>query len=84
MKLNQKALGLAGGLIWGGGIFFITLISIKTSYAQMLLMLLIDIYPGYSISISGAFMGLIWGFVDAFLGGYILAWLYNWFDKKFS
>ena len=36
------------------------------------------LYRGYSISPSGSVIGLVWGFVDALIGGAIFAWLYNW------
>jgi hypothetical protein len=35
------------------------------------------IYIGYNISAAGSLIGLIWGFVDALIGGAIFAWLYN-------
>jgi len=36
------------------------------------------LYRGYSISPLGSVIGLVWGFVDALIGGAIFAWLYNW------
>lgn len=77
MEINAKSLALSGGVIWGMALFLITLLSLATGYASMFLGLIADIYPGYSISILGSFIGLIYGFVDAYLGFYILAWLYN-------
>jgi hypothetical protein len=37
------------------------------------------IYLGYEPSIAGSLIGGVMGFVDAFIGGLILAWLYNCF-----
>lgn len=78
MKLDNKALGLACGLLWGGGVFLATLwISLRGGGDH--LKLLSQFYVGYGVSVTGAFLGLLYGFVDGFLGGWILAWLYNRF-----
>lgn len=75
--LNPKRLGLAGGILWGVSIFLMTLIGIHFDYGQSFFTLLKDIYPGYSVSYIGGLIGLVYGFVDWFIGLYILAWLYN-------
>jgi hypothetical protein len=36
-----------------------------------------SIYPGYSISPGGSFLGLIYGFLDGFIAGAVIAWIYN-------
>jgi len=41
-------------------------------------------YLGYSLSWGGGLIGLIWGFVDGFIGGAIFAWLYNKLGKAQS
>lgn len=75
--LQAKKLGLAGGIIWGLCLFFTTIISIYTGYAKTFLALMSDIYLGYSISGWGCVLGLIYGFLDGFIGLFLLAWLYN-------
>jgi len=35
------------------------------------------LYRGYTISPAGSLLGLLYGFIDAFIGGAILAWIYN-------
>lgn len=80
--VNPKALGLAGGVFWGASMLVLTFINIYTGYASMWLALLADVYPGYSVTFAGAFIGLVYGFLDAFIGLYILAWLYNKFNCK--
>ena len=80
--LNAKLLGLSGGILWGLGLFVFTLISYSTGYAEGFLQLFTFLYPGFSITVGGSFVGLIYGFVDAFIGLYLLALLYNWLEKK--
>ena len=80
MKLNKRSLGLAAGVLWGGCLFLITLISMGTGYALEMLQMLAGLYPGYSVSIPGSIIGLIYGFLDGFIGLYIFGWLYNRLD----
>lgn len=77
MKINPVTLGIAGGLLWGLGLSLMTLMNILTGYATFFLALVESVYPGYSMSISGILIALIYGFIDAFVGCYLLAWLYN-------
>lgn len=84
MKLSVKALGLAGGTMWGVSLFLWTLLLSLTTvtWGTELLSLLGGLYPYYGISVTGAFAGLVVGFIDGFLCGAILAWLYNVMPKK--
>ena len=78
--LNAKNLGLAGGLLWGSYMFIFTLANLFTGYGSMWGALMIDVYPGYEVTLPGSIVGFIWGFLDAFVGFYILGWLYNKFS----
>lgn len=75
--LDPKKLGVAGGILWGLCMFITTIISIYSGYAEDFLNMMASIYPGYSISGFGSIVGLIYGFFDAFVGLFLLAWLYN-------
>ncbi len=75
--LDPKKLGVAGGILWGLCMFITTVISIYNGYAEDFLNTMASIYPGYSISGFGSIVGLIYGFFDAFVGLFLLAWLYN-------
>ena len=75
--LDQRRLGLAGGILWGAAMFICTVLSLYIGYSTEFLQLMSTVYPGYTITWAGAFIGLLYGFVDAFIGLYILAWLYN-------
>jgi len=75
-KLNRLAFALAAGIFWGGGIFFATLWVMALGKPEVLSIL--AFYPGYEVSLSGAFIGLLWGLLDGFFGGFIFAALYNY------
>ncbi len=78
MKLKPLALGISCGILWGACIFLTTILSYYTGYARLFLEALPEsIYPGYSITLAGSFAGLLYGFFDGFIGGAILAWVYN-------
>ncbi|MAH42702.1 hypothetical protein CL614_03180 [archaeon] len=82
MPLNAKALGLAGGVLTGVCLFITTLVAAGTGYGAGLLNIFVSIYPAYDISVTGSVLGLIYGFIDGFVGLFVLAWLYNYFEKK--
>lgn len=82
MKLNPRNFGLVGGVMWGVSILLMTLVSMGTGYGTDFLTLMGSIYPGYSVGFFGAGVGLVYGFLDAFIGFYIFAWLYNWMEGK--
>ncbi len=77
MKLNVKALALAGGLVWGVAVLFITYWFLVFGYEGETLAKLTNIYWGYSVTWYGGFVGLFWGFIDGAVGGAALAWVYN-------
>jgi hypothetical protein len=77
MKLSVKGLALASGILWGASIFLATLWLLARGYDGRLITQLNHFYIGYSYSVVGAFMGLVWGFVDGAVCGAIFAWLYN-------
>jgi hypothetical protein len=81
MKLDTKAFALAGGVIWGLAMAICTIISLANGYASQFMGLMADIYPGYTVTVAGIFVGAIYGFLDAFIGGWIFAALYNKFLK---
>lgn len=82
MKLNLKALGFAAGIIWGVAVFLMTLVSIGSEYGDKVLKGVESIYPGYSVSVGGAFIGLVYGFVDGFVCALIFGLIYNAFIKE--
>jgi len=71
-------LGLSLGIVWGGVLFLTTWLSHFTGYGKSFLeALAISLYPGYTISPAGSFIGLFYGFSDLFIMGTILGWIYN-------
>ncbi len=84
MKLNARALGFTLGIIWGIAILITTLIALWSTgaYGRSFLYMLASIYPGYSVTIVGSFLGLCYGFADGFVFGWLTAKIYNFFAKE--
>ena len=80
MRLNIRALGLSCGIAWGLAIFLLTYWFLVRGLEGETLARLGNLYLGYSVTWYGGFVGLIWGFVDGFIGGALVAWLYNVFS----
>jgi hypothetical protein len=81
-KLNTKAVALALGIMWSLGILSISLLVLfTTSYLHNMVDFLSTVYLGYSLSFSGIITGMVWGFFDAAIGGFVFAWLYNKLSK---
>lgn len=84
MKLNKTSFALSLGIVWGLGLFLLTIwVMFRFPQGQHLYLgMLKNVYLGYSVSIPGAVIGLIWGFIDAFIAGWLIAALYNLFSRE--
>ncbi|MBA2656705.1 MAG: bacteriophage holin [Tatlockia sp.] len=81
-KLNPLALGLSLGIFWGFSVLILGLIAHFIDYGTAIVNSMGVLYVGYGPSLIGSILGGLMGFIDAFIGGYILAWLYNIFAKQ--
>lgn len=79
VRLNERAWGLAFGLLCGLGLFIATLILVARGGATVGPHLgLIGIYfPGYEVTWTGALVGLVYGLVLGYAAGWIIGALYN-------
>jgi len=82
MKLNVKAFSLTCGIFWGVGLLLITWWIILFEGATGDIPIHGKVYRGYNISISGSFIGMLWGFIDGIICGAIFAWLYNYINHR--
>lgn len=78
--LNIKGFGLALGITWGFAVFILGIAAWWFGWGTGLVDVLGTLYFGYEATLVGSIIGLGWGFVDGFIGGAILAWLYNIFS----
>jgi hypothetical protein len=76
-KLDVKALGLTLGLVWAVGILIMGILATASGYGAGFMRALGTVYLGAAPTIKGSIVGAIWGFVDAGIGGLVIAWVYN-------
>lgn len=79
-KLSPLAMGLSIGVLWGLSVFFTGLAAYYFSYGKPFVIAMSAMYIGYEPSISGSFIGALFGFFDGLIGGAVLAALYNFFS----
>ena len=85
MQLSVKALALTIGILWGGAILFIGIVSLFFSgYADEFLRIVSSFYPGFnhSGSLGDVLVGTAYGLIDGAIGGVLIAWLYNLFARR--
>ncbi|MCE5277531.1 MAG: hypothetical protein ABFD92_03040 [Planctomycetaceae bacterium] len=75
---NALRLALALGIVWGGAMFVTGAVATyTTTYAHEMVKVFASIYWWFGSSWPGAFWGLLWGFVDAFVGTLVVVAVYN-------
>ncbi|MCX6824391.1 MAG: hypothetical protein NT085_04675 [candidate division SR1 bacterium] len=87
MKVHLKtpvAVGLALGIYFGIGLFVFALTARRFGYCRIFVSFMKTFYIGYNANLLGAFIGLLRGFVDAFIGGFIVTRLVQFFQKKMN
>ncbi|MCP0914371.1 MULTISPECIES: bacteriophage holin [Legionella] len=80
-KLSPLAFGLALGILWGLSMLIMGLIAYFFNYGDLFVTSMGTLYLGYNATIMGSIIGGVIGFIDAFIGGLIVAWLYNLFVR---
>lgn len=78
-RLSPMSLGLSMGIIWGGMVFLMGLLAHFFEYGTAFVTSMGIMYIGYEPSIIGSAIGGAMGFIDAFIIGIMIAWLYNVF-----
>lgn len=82
MRLSLKAMAIAAGLLWGGGILFVGLMNLVfPRYGSNFIQLTSSVYPWFhdTRSLGNVVIGTVDGLIDGAIAGLLLAWLYNSF-----
>jgi hypothetical protein len=79
LRLNERAWGIAVGLLSGGGLFLATNILVLKGGPNVgqHLSLLAVYFPGYRVTFAGSFVGFVYGFVVGYGLGRLVGWVYN-------
>ena len=87
MRISRAALGLTLGILWGCAFGVIGVLhALFPPYGQEFFEFMGSVYPGISGSgkLADVALGMIYGLVDGFFGGWLIAWLYNTLVRRFS
>jgi hypothetical protein len=78
-RLDKAALAGAVGAIFGSAMFLMTLVAALQgdSFLTENLALINQFFAGYTVSVSGAFLGLLHGFIWGGVIGWLFAYLHN-------
>jgi len=79
---SKFALALAVGIILAVYILFTGITAWLFDWGTSLVEVISSLYIGYAASLSGAIIGTVWAFIDGFIAGLLIAWLYNKFLQK--
>jgi len=77
--LGVISFGLALGTAWAIGVVVLAAMAGLFGWGVPLAAVLQSLYLGYGPSFVGAIAGAVWAFVDGFIFGVLVAWLYNRF-----
>ena len=80
-KCDVLALGLGIGIILAVYAFLLGLIAWWWDWGTTLVLGISSLYIGYAPTFLGSIIGAIWAFVDGFIAGVVIAWVYNKFQK---
>jgi hypothetical protein len=77
--LHKRCLGVAVGIVTGALLFGVTIVHLLRAGAgePYPLILLQQYFPGYRVSLGGAFIGLVWGAWVGFVIGWFFAFTRN-------
>ena len=76
-KFNVHSFALTLGIVWGLCALLLGLLATLFGYGMGLVAVFGTLYIGYSATVAGSIIGGVWAFVNAYIGGAIIAWLYN-------
>jgi hypothetical protein len=85
MKLDVTALGMTGGVFWGGAVLAVASANLVwPSYGIAFLNLAASIYPGYhaGAGIGSVIAGTLYAVVDGAVGGVLFGLLYNFLAPR--
>ncbi len=78
-RICAVSLGLGFAVMWALAIVFMGYMAMIGIYGQVFVHFVGSFYLGYAATGRGIFIGFVWAFLDAFLCGLIIGWLYNFF-----
>jgi hypothetical protein len=79
---DVTSVGLALGIMAGLAITVYSLLAAYTGYGIEAETMLESFMPGYSLTVQGTIVGMVWMFTIGYIHGVVFAWIYNNLIKK--
>ena len=76
-KLDARAMGISVGILWSLCVMFVGFTAMTLDWGTAFVEVFSSFYLGYEPTVLGSVIGAAWGACDGFLGGFVIAWLYN-------
>ena len=79
LRMNERAWGIALGLLLGGGLFLATIVLVIKGGSDVgqHLSLLSVFFPGYRVTVLGGMIGFVYAFVLGYALGRLISAVYN-------
>ncbi len=68
---------MAGGIVGALCMFLMTLLAVYTGYGMYCARMMVNMFPGYQITLVGSLVGALYGFLKVFFTLLIFAVIYN-------
>lgn len=81
-RIDPQSFGLSLGVTFGLALLALGFLGWGLDYGVEVIQLAASFYKGYAPTPTGAVIGGFWGFFDGFIGGYVVAGLYNYFREN--
>ncbi len=76
-KLSAIALGIAFGVLSGGWMLLVGLSAVYGYFGTDMVNQWASFYPGVAATVKGVSIAAAWGFLQGFVCGLIVGWVYN-------
>lgn len=77
MRIDPTLAGLALAIVGAMMIAIYSAFALYTGYGIEVESIVESLLPGYTLTLSGAIVGVIWMFSLGFIFGSVTAWIYN-------
>jgi len=81
-RLDVTSIGLALGIMGGLSIVAYSTLAAYTGYGIEAETIFESFLPGYTLTVQGGIVGMVWMFTLGYVHGVIFAWIYNNLVKK--
>lgn len=79
-NLSVRNFGIAWGILGAISVFLIGILGNVFNW-DLTVKIISEWYPGFSTTFIGSIIGAFFGFIDLFVMGILLAWVYNKLNK---